>query len=101
MSLTCKINNKGPSTETCGTPLSTENHLDFSPFTFPTQQHGFTYQKSCFTNLLETFEDRTTSNDQGYSVEKAFDSVLNQRLLMKLAGYGITVVSCAADDREL
>ena len=24
---------------------------------FSSQQHGFTYQKSCFTNLLETFED--------------------------------------------
>ena len=24
---------------------------------FCTQQHGFTYHKSCFTNLLETFED--------------------------------------------
>ena len=24
---------------------------------FSTEQHGFTYHKSCFTNLLETFED--------------------------------------------
>ena len=31
--LTYKINNKGPSTEPCGTPLSTGYHLDISPFT--------------------------------------------------------------------
>ena len=30
---------------------------------FSTQQHGFTYQKSCFTNFLKTFEDWTTFND--------------------------------------
>ena len=63
---------------------------------FCTQQHGFTYRKSCFTNLLETFEDWTKSNDQGLSTDivfldfkKAFDSVPHQRLLIKLRGYGI------------
>ena len=63
---------------------------------FCTQQHGFTYHKSCFTNLLETFEDWTKSNDQGLSTDivfldfkKGFDSVLHQRLLIKLRGYGI------------
>ena len=63
---------------------------------FCTQQHGFTYHKSCFTNLLETFEDWTKSNDQGLSTDivfldfkKAFDSVPHQRLLIKLRGYGI------------
>ena len=63
---------------------------------FCTQQHGFTYHKSCFTNLLETFEDWTKSNDQGLSTDivfldfkKAFDSVPHQRLLIKLMGYGI------------
>ena len=67
-------------------------HNAFSP-----QQHGFTCQKSCFTNLLETFEDWTTSVDQGHNVDvfyfldfrKAFDSVPHQRLLIILKGYGI------------
>ena len=63
---------------------------------FSIQQHGFTYRNSCFTNLLETFEDWTTSIDLGYNVEvvfldfkKAFNSVAHQRLLIKLRGYGI------------
>ena len=66
---------------------------------FCTQQHGFTYHKSCFTNLLETFEDWTKSNDQGLSTDivfldfkKAFDSVPHQRLLIKLRGYGIKII---------
>ena len=69
---------------------------------FSIQQHGFTYHKSCFTNLLETFEDWTISVDQGNGVDvvfldfkKAFDSVPHQRLLFKLRSYGI------ADVREL
>ena len=36
---------------------------------FCTQQHGFTYHKSCFTNFLETFEDWTKSNDQSLSTD--------------------------------
>ena len=32
----------------------------------------FTYQKFCFTNLLKSFEDRTPSNDQGYSIDVVF-----------------------------
>jgi len=49
---------------------------------FSSHQHGFTYHKSCFTNLLETFEDWTSSIDLGKSndvifldFKKAFDSV--------------------------
>ena len=79
---------------------------------FCTQQHGFTYR---LTNLLETFEDWTKSNDQGLSTDivfldfkKAFDSVPHQRLLIKLRGYGMTnnfliwiSTFCPADIREL
>ena len=49
---------------------------------FSAQQHGFTHHKSCFTNLLETFEDWIKSSYQGLSndvvlidFKKAFDSV--------------------------
>jgi len=59
-------------------------------------QHGFTYHKSCFTNLLETFEDWKSSTDLGKSVDvifldfkKVFDSVPHQRLLRKLEGYDL------------
>ena len=35
-------------------------------------QHGFVSKKSCFTNLLETFEDWTAAVDQGYGVDVVY-----------------------------
>ena len=55
---------------------------------FNYHQHGFIQGKSCFTNLLESFQDWIHAIDQGYAVDivyldykKAFDSVPHQRLL--------------------
>ena len=54
-------------------------------------QHGFLEGKSCLTNLLETFEDWTTTLDEGYGLDviyldykKAFDTVPHCRLIKKL-----------------
>ena len=59
-------------------------------------QHGFVPKKSCFTNLLETFEAWTDAVDLGFGVgviclgySKAFDSVPHLQLIGKLKGYGI------------
>jgi len=56
-------------------------------------QHGFTTKKSCFTNLLEKYENWTLAVDCGCGIyldySKAFDSVPHYRLVKKLAGYGI------------
>ena len=60
-------------------------------------QHGFRTGKSCLTNLLECFDDWTSSFDQrpkqGTDIiytdfQKAFDSVQHNRLLFKLSKYG-------------
>ena len=49
------------------------------------RQHGFVSGRSCFTNLLEVFEDWTRSLDEGYGIDviyldyrKAFDTVAHQ-----------------------
>ena len=53
-------------------------------------QHGFVSRKSCFTNLLSTFEEWTSALDQGFGIDvifldysKAFDSVPHQRLIVR------------------
>ena len=78
-----------------------------------TQQHGFTNDRSCLTNILETLESWTEDVDKGYSVDvifldfrKAFDKVRRTRLLQKLSAYGIEgkVLCCIADflsDRKM
>ena len=62
------------------------------------QQHGFVCNKSCLTNLLETFEDWTNAVDQGYGVDvvyldysKAFDSVHvpHRRSISELDAYSV------------
>ena len=59
-------------------------------------QHGFTYSKSCQTNLLEYLNTLTKLVDEGHNIDvlyldfaKAFDKVPHQRLLRKLEAYGI------------
>ena len=59
-------------------------------------QHGFVTKKSCFTNLLETYENWTLALDSGHGIDviyldyrKAFDSVPHCRLAQRLAGYGL------------
>ena len=60
-------------------------------------QHGFTFSKSCQTNLLEYLDTLTKLVDAGHNVDslcldfaKAFDKVPHQRLLRKLEAHGIT-----------
>nr|VZI49702.1 unnamed protein product [Spirometra erinaceieuropaei] len=59
-------------------------------------QQGFRCGRSCFTNLLFTFERQTKARDEGNVVhavyidfENAFDSIPHQRLLHKLSNDGI------------
>ena len=59
-------------------------------------QHGFVHGRSCTTQLFEVLDKWTEAIEQGDSVDaiyldfaKAFDRVPHQRLLVKLAGYGI------------
>ena len=60
------------------------------------QQHGFVKQKSCLTNLLETFDSILNILQDGYPVDvlyfdfsKAFDTVPHYRLLSKMEAMGI------------
>ena len=55
------------------------------------EQHGFVGRKSCFTNLLKTFEEWTSAMDEGFGIDviyldysKAFDSVPHKRLIALL-----------------
>ena len=61
-----------------------------------TSQHGFLKARSCLTNLLCFFEEITKWVDDGSAVDvvyldlqKAFDKVSHQRLLLKLKAHGI------------
>jgi len=59
-------------------------------------QHGFLSRRSATTNLLETFDDWSLAiNDRAFVItayidfSKAFDVVSHNKLLQKLAAYGI------------
>ena len=59
-------------------------------------QHGFLSRRSTTTNLLETFDDWSLAiNDRAFVItayidfSKAFDVVSHNKLLQKLAAYGI------------
>ena len=60
------------------------------------KQHGFVHGRSCTTQLLKVIDLWTEILDQGGAIDsvyldfaKAFDSVPHERLLVKLASYGI------------
>ena len=60
------------------------------------EQFGFTIGKSCVTQLLVTLQDWRVKLDEKIPVDavyldlrKAFDTVPHNRLINKLAGYGI------------
>src|SRR5260221_11311077 len=72
------------------------NHLNKNNL-INSSQHGFTERKSCLTNLLEFLDSVTNCVDQGHPVDviyldlqKAFDKVPHERLLLKLKAHGIT-----------
>ena len=70
-------------------------HLEENSLMNPSQ-HGFMPGKSCATNLLEFLEFVTRIVDEGKNMDivfldfaKAFDKVLKERLLAKLAAHGV------------
>ena len=63
---------------------------------FADEQHGFVPGRSCITQLLVVLEKWTATIEEGTSIDaiyldfkKAFDSVPHERLLIKLAAYGV------------
>jgi len=59
-------------------------------------QYGFVSRKSCFTNLLPTFEEWTSALDSGFGIDvifldykKGFNSVPHQRLFAKLEAFSV------------
>jgi len=59
-------------------------------------QHGFVRVRSCTTQLLKVLDKWTEILDRGGAVDavyldfaKAFDSVPHERLMSKLASYGV------------
>ena len=70
-------------------------HLDTNDL-LSRHQHGFVPIKSWQSNLLETLEEGSVIIGQGLGLDivylhyqKSFDSVLDERLLDKVSGYGI------------
>ena len=60
-------------------------------------QHGFTYERSCETQLILTINDFAKAFNQGeqiYSIlldfAKAFDKVSYSKLIYKLEHYGVS-----------